>query len=242
MKIQSTRNVADDLGIKCLVYGASGVGKTTLCATAPKPLILAAENGLLSIRKFAIDYVAITSINELLGILDELASNTDYETICLDSVSEIVDHCLFGIERKLKSRDARHVYPEVRSIVLHILKKLIALPQHIIVTCKQQHKEVADQQTVTCPAVAGTRLSNDLAYMFDMVFYLRVVNKQRYIIANAGENFVAKDRTNLLTAPVLVGNNFFVSLISKFKTGVTSNGQGKGRSVEGLSDAHPEDI
>ena len=133
MKIKSTKDIGKDLGIKCLVYGCSGVGKTTLCATAPKPLILAAENGLLSIKEHALPYVSINSLVELSQVLDELVGIDDeYETICLDSISEVVDHCLFGVENKLRSRDARHVYPEVRSMILRIMKKLISLPQHII--------------------------------------------------------------------------------------------------------------
>ena len=42
--------------IKALVYGASGVGKTTFGATAPNPIFLSAEGGLLSVADKQFDY------------------------------------------------------------------------------------------------------------------------------------------------------------------------------------------
>lgn len=38
-------------GIKCLVYGGSGTGKTVLSATLPTPVLISAEAGVLSLRK-----------------------------------------------------------------------------------------------------------------------------------------------------------------------------------------------
>ena len=52
-------------GIKCLVYGESGVGKTVLCSTAPDPIIISAESGLLSLRKKDIPVIEINSLKTL---------------------------------------------------------------------------------------------------------------------------------------------------------------------------------
>ena len=37
-------------GLKVLVYGHAGAGKTTLAASMPNPIIISAEGGLLSIK------------------------------------------------------------------------------------------------------------------------------------------------------------------------------------------------
>jgi len=53
MKLKSTKDAASS-GIKALVYGLSGIGKTALAATTgdlPSTIIASAENGLLSLRK-----------------------------------------------------------------------------------------------------------------------------------------------------------------------------------------------
>ena len=57
VNIKSTKDIALDHGIKCVVYGFSGVGKTVLCSTAPKPIVLSAESGLLSLSKVDIPYI-----------------------------------------------------------------------------------------------------------------------------------------------------------------------------------------
>ena len=44
-----TTATIESSGVKVLVYGQAGSGKTTLIRTAPAPLILSAEAGLLSL-------------------------------------------------------------------------------------------------------------------------------------------------------------------------------------------------
>lgn len=50
LKWTTTDRASISQGVKMLVYGASGSGKTGLCATLPAPLIISAEGGLLRLR------------------------------------------------------------------------------------------------------------------------------------------------------------------------------------------------
>jgi ABC-type uncharacterized transport system fused permease/ATPase subunit len=52
-------------GVKLLVYGQAGAGKTSLIRTLPKPVVLSAEGGLLSIQDADIPFIEITSMEEL---------------------------------------------------------------------------------------------------------------------------------------------------------------------------------
>ena len=78
-------------GITVLVYGQSGVGKTTLIKTLPgKVLILSAEAGLLSLRDTDIEYVDIHAMDDLTEAYSYILSNiNEYNCIVLDSLSEI---------------------------------------------------------------------------------------------------------------------------------------------------------
>ena len=58
INLQSTNSVSN-AGIKMLVYGAAGTGKTYLIPTLPSPVILSAEGGLLSISHHNIPFVEI---------------------------------------------------------------------------------------------------------------------------------------------------------------------------------------
>lgn len=64
IKIQSTADIVFN-GVKCIVYGGAGVGKTRLCATAPRPIIISAEEGLLSLSDVDCAFVEIKSLKDL---------------------------------------------------------------------------------------------------------------------------------------------------------------------------------
>ena len=64
MKIRRTTEIASS-GVKLLVYGQAGAGKTTLIRTLPTPLVLSAEGGLLSIQDADLPFVEITDIGTL---------------------------------------------------------------------------------------------------------------------------------------------------------------------------------
>ena len=60
IKSQSTKNSKTDNGIKILLYGNSGAGKTFLTSTLEgKTIILSAEAGLLSLQGYDIDAITI---------------------------------------------------------------------------------------------------------------------------------------------------------------------------------------
>src|SRR5438309_7363158 len=105
IQIQDTKTASLKHGVKCMVYGASGVGKTRLLASAPAPIILSAENGLLSLRGYSLPFIQIKNIDQLLEAYNYLISTKgqQFHTICLDSVSEIAEVCLS--EAKKANRD-----------------------------------------------------------------------------------------------------------------------------------------
>ena len=60
-----------------MVYGGAGVGKTVLCSTAPNPVIISAEAGLLSLRDFDIPYVSVTKYEDLVDVYKWMASSAE---------------------------------------------------------------------------------------------------------------------------------------------------------------------
>ena len=52
-------------GVKVLVYGHAGAGKTSLCATLPNPIVISAEAGLLSLQHADIPYIEVKSMDDL---------------------------------------------------------------------------------------------------------------------------------------------------------------------------------
>jgi hypothetical protein len=89
IQLQNTRDYMSN-GVKILVYGLSGVGKTCLIPTLPNCLGISAEGGLLSIRKANIDYIEIRGVEQLEEAY-QYACTSEYESIAVDSISEIAE-------------------------------------------------------------------------------------------------------------------------------------------------------
>ena len=127
MKIEKVGDIAQASGIKVMLHGPSGSGKTFSICTIPNPekvLILSAEAGLLSLKESApdIDAVVINNVTELREAYDMLEADTEgkYETIVLDSLSEIAQQVLSS--EMDKTKDGRKAYGETNNIVMNLIK------------------------------------------------------------------------------------------------------------------------
>lgn len=204
----TTDKASADHGIKCLVYGAAGTGKTTLCGTAPSPLILSAEAGLLSLRSKSIKVATIQNDADLQEVLDRCRDGTvrswGVETICLDSISEIAEQILKS--EKAKTKDPRAAYGELGTRTISFVKQFRDLPGfHVLVTAKQtQATDPVTGVTKAAPTSPGQQVGPALPYLFDEVFHAYTdkdpaTGKTFHALrTHAAFNAEAKDRSGAL--------------------------------------------
>lgn len=206
MKFTTTDKCIND-GIKVLVYGKTGAGKTRLCATAPKPLIIAAEGGMLTLRKHTIPVIEIASYDDLLDAFTWVSENkkaSRFETICLDSISEIGDIVLQ--EAKKNVRDKRQAYGELLDEMMILVKKFRDLKgKHVYLSAREAKLIDSEDSTVFyLPDMPGSKLGSKLPYCFDEVFRLEVATKNkkrvRYLRTVSTTKVEAKDRSDVLSA------------------------------------------
>lgn len=202
----TTRQAAHVSGIKALVYGNAGTGKTSLCGTAPRPLIISAESGLLPLRGLDIPVIPISNVTELGEALVWCRSNPHaraVETVCLDSATEIAEVVLSA--EKKKTRDPRAAYGALIEEMIGIIKAFRDLPgKNVVVTAK----EAATTNTVTGvssfgPSMPGKTVGPDLPYYFDEVFNANIgrdhEGKRFHFLRTQGDmQYVAKDRSGVL--------------------------------------------
>lgn len=173
IKIQYTNDPRQFNGVKCLAYGRSGSGKTRLAATAPRPIILSAEQGLLSLRKERVPFILIdsyTALEEAHAWVTKSAEARNFDTIGLDSVSEIAEVVL--AEEKAKTRDPRKAYGELSTSMLALLRDFRDLPQkHVYFIAKEENQDVNGTR-VARPSFPGQQLAQNMPYFFDEVFHL----------------------------------------------------------------------
>lgn len=208
--------------LSIIVHGESGTGKSWLADTAPAPrLILDAEGGsrftpsgpkvywdpmreepptgqetvIVMVRDFAMMATVFQWLN---------AGNHDFESIVLDSVTELQKRCIDAIvgTAQMKIQDFGELLREMESLVrrfrdLH-MHPVNPIPVSVLVTTTQM-----DDKGTFRPHVQG-QLKLSMPYYVDVVGYLHAaVNQEsgqmeRRLLVQNIPGFIAKDRTNRL--------------------------------------------
>ncbi len=161
--LTDTSQVSVSNGIKCLVYGRSGVGKTRLMATAPQPLIISAEGGLLSLRDKKVPVFEIKTLDDLNRVHDYVSgpAGKDYHTICLDSLSEIGEKVL--VNAKTGTKDGRQAYGVLADQMWLTIRAFRDLKgKCVVMTAKAEW--VKDENGITrwMPSMPGKQLTLEL--------------------------------------------------------------------------------
>lgn len=206
LKIHSTKSIGEIAYINAIIYGQSGIGKTVLCGTAPKPLILSAEDGLLSLAGQDIDFVKITKLQDLIDVYNEITKalktgDRPYETICIDSLSEVAEVIL--AEGKKEVRDPRQAYGSMAEEIVSAIRKFKKLPLHCIFIAKQGRTEdgMTGKQSYG-PSFPGQVLPANVPYLIDLVLAMRLGKHEgkeyRYLQTAPDIQYEAKDRSGAL--------------------------------------------
>ncbi len=206
MRFTTTDKVSVSNGVKVLVYGRAGSGKTVLCSTAPNPIILSAESGLLSLRKYRIPVIEINNVDDLTEAYNWCTSAKEagqFQTICLDSISEIAEKVLINAKGQVK--DPRQAYGELIDKMQMVIRSFRDLPKHVYFAAKEErYKDEGTGSILAGPSMPGSKLGPQLPYHFDEVFNLNIAqNPQdkstyRYLRTQPDFNFDAKDRSGAL--------------------------------------------
>lgn len=199
----TTREAAQLHGVKMCVHGRAGAGKTTLIKTLPAPLILSAESGILSLRDVVIPTITIRSFEEMeeaYRFVTQSAHAAQFQSVALDSISELAEVCLVG--EKAKSKDGRKAYGEMGDNMRALIRKWRDLPgKHVYFSAKQgSYKDDVTNTTLYGPSMPGQSLTADMPYFFDELFSLEVGRTPegvefRYLRTKTSIQYEAKDRS-----------------------------------------------
>lgn len=199
MEITSTKKTINY--IKCILYGKSGVGKTVTGATAPKPIFLDCEKGLLSISHLDIPVIQIEDFEDLDEAYDFLDSKKakNFETVVIDSGSEVAELVLLDLKKEYK--DTRQAYMDLGERTIKVLRAFRDLPKHVVIICKEKQIE-SDGVEIHKPSFPGQALVEKVPYLVDEVFALRIDEEdpdKRYLQTQPSFDWDAKDRSGKLS-------------------------------------------
>jgi len=208
MKIQKVNEVASIHGLKCLLFGMPGSGKTVMSTTTPEPdktLIVSAESGLLSIKDSSLDVVVVNDLNTMKEVFEYLIAHPGkYTWLIIDSLSEIAE--LIMGEEKASNRDGRQAYGALADRMIAMCKAYRNLSGlNVVFISKEQQIPDDFLPTVNQPLFPGARIGKELPYMMDEVLCLRTRTNEetgeveRMVQCRQDENYPAiKDRSGKL--------------------------------------------
>lgn len=178
--LQPAGNFAKQSGFKALVYGPPGSSKTPLINTCPRPVLLATESGLLSMKGSQVPtWQAFTSdrIDEFFKWLFHSNESKNFDTICIDSVSHLCEVYLIEIlNGKSKAGNKVHgqaAYGEMAKCVMDNLRPLYYMQnKHTYLIAKEETTQVGLRR----PYFPGRYLPVELPHMYDAILRLAIHN------------------------------------------------------------------
>ena len=204
IQLKSTGNLSAH-GVKMLVYGHARAGKTSLIRTLPNPVILSAEAGLLSIADAHLPFIEIKTIDDLHEAYKWATQSqeaTQFESVALDSISEIAEVVL-NAEKKL-TKDPRQAYGALQEQMTDIIRSFRDLSgKNVYFTAKCEKSQDEAGRMLYSPSMPGAKLGQQLPYYFDEVLALRVEKDsegtpQRALMCESDGLWQAKDRSGKL--------------------------------------------
>lgn len=206
------------------IYGASGVGKTTLVKTLKGPaLILNAESGLSVLSGTAIDYISIahndkgdllgyaeraTRLNDFMRFVQTPEARKKYEYIFVDSLTECGEVVLKGLEaQKLEGWDK---WGQYKSDMLDFLKFFRDARHYNVIFTALEDRRDEDAQSCYAPNIGGKSVKETLLSLFDECYRMVIIEDKRTLVTQGTPKTQAKTRCKHIgkTEPADLGRLF----------------------------------
>jgi AAA domain len=227
-----------DVGLKFIVYGRSGAGKTRLAATSPSALVLDCERGTSSLARPEIAPIARWEIRGGFAglakpyhwLTQDPDARENFKTVFLDSLSDLAEQ-EFEIlsnegktDSKSQFKDPRAVYGEVARRAVSLLRYLRDLPFfNVVILAKQgEVQDEVNKRILYGIELPGRKLATQVPYLFDGVYRLWVdANNRRWLQTGADIQYDAKDRIGLDFQEDVTTD--FGRIFTKLETALASN-------------------
>lgn len=211
LKIQNTAYYKPS-GVKILIYGKPGTGKTPLCLTADNVFLLSSDPGLLTIRGHNIPYFATMTRKDIIDAHEWVMKSTEarrYSTIVNDSISEQSEIVL--THHSERNKDIRKAYQEYMKDIYKVVRESVTLSnKNFCFIAKRTQKEVLPdiirigqkERYIYVPAMPSEKSQDWLLHKFDIILAARQTPDRlyNYLQAKGVDNYYLRDRSGTLNA------------------------------------------
>ncbi|QIQ60765.1 putative ATPase [Stenotrophomonas phage BUCT626] len=223
IRLETASQQTANNGVKILVHGRSGMGKTVLSATlGQRTIMVSAEAGALSLQRknleriygvgnpdinYDMHIIVVETVSDFHDAYDWIMSEYGkaYEAVAIDSLSEIAEKILAN--EKAKNKDGRMAYGNAAEEIEKIVRKFRDIPNKTVYMSAKTEMLVDGNGggMKYFPMMPGKKTGQILDYFFDEVFYFDTYKHDdgkvyRVLHTQVNDTFTAKDRSGALDA------------------------------------------
>jgi len=199
-------SLAANMGVKAVIYGGPGMGKTPLLATAPNPVCMITEPGTLSLRGMdklpCWEAFDVKRIEEFFDWLFKDNEAKKFDTICIDSVSQMAE--IYLKDAKKSNKHGLKAYGDMAENVMKWLEPLYFMQgsQNVVLLSKQMIVE-SNGTAAKKPYFPGKELNVSVPHLFDLIMHLDIANvpgvgQTKALRCQNSFDVVARDRSGSL--------------------------------------------
>ncbi len=168
--------------------------------TAPRPILLACEPGLLSMRNSVVPTYQGFDVASIDGFFKWFFSSEEtknFDTIAIDSISQMAD---INLQAALKTnKHGKAAYGDMAASTMIVLRQLYYMKnKHTYLIAKESHVDGFRK-----PQMPGQQLPVELPHLFDEILHLGIQNMPgvgtyKAFRCQASIDTLARDRTGML--------------------------------------------
>ena len=202
--LRPARDFAINFGVKSVVYGPAGSGKTPVINTCPRPVLLSCEPGLLSMRGSNVPtwqgYTPET-INAFFEWFFKSDETKNFDTLAIDSTTYMAQ---IYLQSALKTnKHGLAAYGEMATETLKHLNTLYYTKNKHTYLIAQQEIINENGVTIRRPYYPGRQLPIELPHKYDQILQLDIQNvpgvgQVKAFRCVGSIDVLARDRTGML--------------------------------------------
>lgn len=196
--LKPAKEFARKFGCKAIVYGPAGTGKTPIINSAPRPVLLATEPGLLSMRNSEVPtWIAPTKdkIDEFFKWFELSAEAKKFDTLAVDSVSQMCEIALTEAKKRIKH--GLQIYGDMNEYIYPYMERLYFMPEkHMYLIAKEEVQDSGMRR----PYYPGKQLPIQIPHRYDCIIRVAKVpipnlGEQTAFQCNGTYDVMARNRT-----------------------------------------------
>lgn len=175
--LRPASHFARQYGVKALIYGEPGTGKTPLLNSAPNPVLLAAEPGLMSMATSNIPTYAagnVAALKEFFTWLFQSKEASKYDTVGVDSISQVAEIVL--ADELKRQKDPRKAYGNMSQQLMEWANGLFFMQgKHAYLIAKQttfEDASIVPPIVRKKPYFPGQDLNVKIPHLYDEILHL----------------------------------------------------------------------